>query len=314
METCIICLNENPITEENPLTDEHIIPEFMGGSLVKKNVCKKCNSKMGTGFEGALANSLFYKLPRFLHGIKGKKRALESPFTGVYDHEEIGRFRVNENGDLTVIPDIKIEPLDDGFTVNISIDKSEFGEAKPHLEKKISRYLKSQGREVDKRKISESIDKLLEEVKPKHNEVDGPEIKGQIEIDIHAQIMLYTKIAFELAVYHFGSEYLDDPVADKLRNMLKTQIPDKTLRGQFPANKADYKQVFDDESHWVVFLNSACYIQLFGLPAIIMYTQENSQYQQEEGIVYKFCYKSQSCQVSTFTKHLSSQNQVSGSI
>lgn len=56
MESCIICIGENPITEDNPLTDEHIIPEFIGGSLVKKNVCKTCNSKMGTGFEGALAN------------------------------------------------------------------------------------------------------------------------------------------------------------------------------------------------------------------------------------------------------------------
>lgn len=306
MESCIICIGENPITEDNPLTDEHIIPEFIGGSLVKKNVCKTCNSKMGTGFEGALANSLFYKFPRFIHDIKGKKRSLENPFTGVYKHEEIGRFRVNENGDLTVIPDVSIEQVGDGFAVNMSIDKSEFDKAKPLLEKKISRHLKSQGKEVDKAKISAGIDKLLAEATQKHNKVDGPEIKGRIAIDLDAQVMLYSKIAFELAVFHFGDSYLNDPVADKLRIMLKTQTADQTLRGQFPAEDTGYKNFFDNENHWVMFLKSACFIQLFGLPAVVMYAQENSQFQVDEGIVYKFCYKSQKHEVIPLFEHLSS--------
>ncbi|WP_161803888.1 HNH endonuclease [Pseudoalteromonas porphyrae] len=33
MTTCIICKGENPISELNSLTDEHIVPEFIGGSL-----------------------------------------------------------------------------------------------------------------------------------------------------------------------------------------------------------------------------------------------------------------------------------------
>ena len=309
MEACIICIGENPITEENPLTDEHIIPEFIGGSLVKKNVCKKCNSSMGTGFEGALANSLFYKLPRFIHDIKGKKSSLENPFSGVYEHQEVGRFRVNENGDLTVIPDVTIEQLDNGFAVNMSIDKSELKKAKPLLEKKIARHLKSQGKEIDKAKISEGVDKFLEEANQKHNKVDGPEIKGRISIDINAQVMLYSKIAYELAVFHFGDSYINDPVADKLRVMLQTQTqtqtPDNTLRGQFPAENEGYKNFFDDENHWVMFINSACFIQLFGLPAVVMYAEEGSQFQVEEGIVYKFCYKSQKYEVIALAEHLS---------
>ncbi len=306
MENCIICKGERPITEDNPLTDEHIIPEFIGGSLVKKNVCKKCNSTMGTGFEGALANSLFYKLPRFIHNIKGKKRSLENPFTGVYDNEDVGRFRVNENGDLTVIPDISIEKLENGFAVNMSIDKSEFDNAKPLLEKKMTRYLKSQGKDMDKTKLSEAVDKLLTEANQKHNTVDGPVIKGRIAIDIDAQIMLYSKIAFELAIFHFGDSYLNDAVADKLRVMLKTQTPNQTLRGQFPAENTGYKNFFDDENHWVMFINSACFIQLFGLPAVVMYAEESSPHQVDEGIVYKFCYKSQKYEVLPLAEHLSS--------
>lgn len=302
MESCIICLGENPITEDNPLTDEHIIPEFIGGSLIKKNVCKTCNSKMGTGFEGVLANSLFYKLPRFIHDIKGKKYSLENPFTGVYKNEEIGKFRVNKNGDLSCIADVSIEQVGDSFAVNMSIDKSEFDQAKPLLEKKISRHLKSQ----DKAKISKGIDKFLAEATQKHNKVDGPEIESRIAIDFDSQIMLYSKIAFELAVFHFGDSYLNDPVAEKLRTMLKNQTADQTLRGQFPAENNGYKDFFDDKNHWVMFFKSACFIQLFGLPAVVMYTQENSQFQVDEGIVYKFCYKSQKHEVIPLFEHLSS--------
>ncbi|MGP9558629.1 HNH endonuclease [Psychrobacter sp. AOP7-A1-24] len=305
MELCIICIRENPITADNPLTQEHIIPEFIGGSLAKKNVCKSCNSSMGTGFEGALANSLFYKLPRFIHNIKGKKQSLENPFTGVYDHEEVGRFRVNKNGDLTVIPDITIEQLDDGFAVNMSIDKSEFEKAKPLLEKKILRHLKSQDREINKAKISKGVDKILEKASQKHNKVDSPEIKGRILIDIDAQIMLYSKIAYELAVFHFGDSYITDPIADKLRVMLKTQTPDNTLRGQFLAEDDGYNNFFDSENHWVMFIKSACFIQLFGFPAVVMYAEEGSKFQAEEGVVYKFCYKSQKYEVISLIEHLS---------
>ena len=53
---CIFC------TKESQATDEHVIPEFSGGSLVIKEVCKACNDKMGSDFEGPLANSIFLGL------------------------------------------------------------------------------------------------------------------------------------------------------------------------------------------------------------------------------------------------------------
>lgn len=304
MKSCIICINENPITNDNPLTVEHIIPEFIGGSLAEKNVCKSCNSKMGAGFEGTLANSLFYKIPRFIHDITGKKRSLENPFTGVYEHDEIGRIRINENGDLTVIPNVQVEKIDGGFAINMSIDRSEFESVKPLLEKKISRILKSKNGKIDKAKISAGVDQLLAQATPKHKKIDNPEIKARIEIDLDAQLMLYSKIAFELATFHFGPSYLNDPVADKLRVMLKTQILDQTLRGQFPVETTGYEHLFDDENHWVMLMGPACFIQLFGLPAIVMYTQENSKFQLDEGIVYKFCYKSQKYEVTPLAEHI----------
>lgn len=45
---CIICMASNDENNKNKkLTDEHIVPEFIGGQIVVKNVCKECNSTLG---------------------------------------------------------------------------------------------------------------------------------------------------------------------------------------------------------------------------------------------------------------------------
>ena len=75
MSICIIC------KLEKELTDEHIVPEFMGGGLVVRNVCGECNSKMGKGFEGRLSNNFIYKGARFFNDIKGKS-GIPFPFDG----------------------------------------------------------------------------------------------------------------------------------------------------------------------------------------------------------------------------------------
>ena len=91
METCIIC------TLEKKLTDEHIIPEFMGGGLVVKNVCKECNSKMGSGFEGRISNNFIYQSARTINKIEGKSSlpfpfilfAIGASFTGLIATEAV---------------------------------------------------------------------------------------------------------------------------------------------------------------------------------------------------------------------------------
>jgi len=43
---CIFC------RDKTISTDEHIVPEFVGGSLIIQEVCKPCNDKIGSDFEG----------------------------------------------------------------------------------------------------------------------------------------------------------------------------------------------------------------------------------------------------------------------
>tara|TARA_B100000780_G_scaffold212275_1_gene152003 strand:+ start:438 stop:830 length:393 start_codon:yes stop_codon:yes gene_type:complete len=119
METCIIC------TLEKKLTDEHIIPEFMGGGLVVKNVCKECNSKMGSGFEGRISNNFIYQSARTINKIEGKS-SLPFPFKGVRKDDHSGiKFSISEDGTLTSIPDITIKEGENGLSISISVDQKE---------------------------------------------------------------------------------------------------------------------------------------------------------------------------------------------
>ncbi len=306
MDTCIICKGENPITEENPLTDEHIIPEFIGGNLVQKNVCKICNDKIGGHIEGPLAKSLFYELPRYIHNIEGKKNSkgrkkskdksnlLDFPLSGVYEDERIGKFCIDDSANLKIIPNVDVKGVKDKIIISESMDKSE--DEKTLLMKALSRYFKTQGQNLDKKDLSKLIDRIINgeigEVNKQNVTVEKPRMSRKIDIDLHAQVMLYMKIAYELAVFHFGNSYIDDSIANKLRLVLKNQKVDDITFEKFLSSKHDCPSFFNDEYHWVSFDGNVCFIKFFGLAGTVEYTESNSAYCIPDIFTYRFCYKS----------------------
>ncbi|GAH55771.1 unnamed protein product [marine sediment metagenome] len=55
---CIICKEDKNI-EEN--TIEHVFPEAIGGTLTIFNVCKTCNSWLGSDVDSYLTNNFFFQ-------------------------------------------------------------------------------------------------------------------------------------------------------------------------------------------------------------------------------------------------------------
>ena len=61
MKSCIYCREEKPADE---FSEEHIVPQFMGGSsncdaAITKDVCQKCNSRFGRFVDAAVAKGFF---------------------------------------------------------------------------------------------------------------------------------------------------------------------------------------------------------------------------------------------------------------
>lgn len=112
----------------------------------------------------------------------------------------MGNFRLFQTGDLYLIPDIKINNTGSGVEILMSIDKSDLTKAEKYLEKKLSRHFKTEGKEVNKEKLSKLVSELIENAEKGHKKKESPQIAGKISLDFISQVMLYTKIAYELAI------------------------------------------------------------------------------------------------------------------
>jgi hypothetical protein len=57
---CIICEQDKDVSQ---FSVEHVIPEAIGGVLTIDNVCKECNSHLGTEVDIHLINHLLFDIP-----------------------------------------------------------------------------------------------------------------------------------------------------------------------------------------------------------------------------------------------------------
>lgn len=209
---CIICIKENPITNSNPYSREHIFPEAIGGSLILENkVCKKCNSQLGAYIDHPLVNHPLIKISRNILGIKDKKGFLPQPLEQFVD--SVGRRCVISQGKTEEFS-VKTYPIKKpGATENQFI------------------YIPG---DEDKSKIIEAINKLLkrnrqaelnEESIAEIYEMRGSEeiltANTSLEIDIIEYQRGIIKIVYELAAYWLGENYLYDPTAVKIRQCIR---------------------------------------------------------------------------------------------
>ena len=89
---CIICHQDN-----QELSDEHVIPEAIGGYYHIYNVCKDCNSKLGDHVDNLLLNHWFIKAARHEKGFKGYKGYIPNPLVGEGLYQLLQNFQTMVN-------------------------------------------------------------------------------------------------------------------------------------------------------------------------------------------------------------------------
>jgi len=81
LKTCIICRTEK---DEKEFSDEHVIPDALGGYYHIYTVCKNCNSILGRKVDSKLTNHIFSKYQRSALNLKGKSGKIPNPFEGTH--------------------------------------------------------------------------------------------------------------------------------------------------------------------------------------------------------------------------------------
>ena len=196
---CIICR-----TERADMTDEHVIPDSLGGYYHIYNVCKSCNSKLGDTVDSKLVNHYFCKFMRYINGIKGKSSSIPNPFSGTHllkdDPSRKVQLRINKEGKPQpyLIPEIKYVENENGIieSFSISIDKSDKNKLQGMLNK-ITKRIGIPSIKVD-------IDSL------QVNSIENPTVSSRVSVDIKDFRIGLLKIAYEFAVDALPEYYLDN--------------------------------------------------------------------------------------------------------
>lgn len=204
---CIFCKNE--ITESN-LSVEHIIPRFLGGTYVLNNVCKKCNSEMGTDFEGELSNNPIIQFIQAFYLLKQRKSKKPIvPHLGL----KINNMNVDCDNDGHIFFYSNPVITDDGDRkVNALVDKNMPQEKLDNmLDTKVSRLNKKNNREDLGYEIISETQKL------EYGEIE--EIEWGLDSRVIGQ--LFIKIAYEFASTALGQDYFNDKIASLFREAIK---------------------------------------------------------------------------------------------
>ncbi|MEI2418609.1 HNH endonuclease [Orrella sp. JC864] len=204
---CIICRED-----KNNMSDEHVIPDSLGGYYHIFNVCRTCNSRMGEKVDSPLVNHKLTDLYRFAQEVKSKNGGIPNPFSGIFIEEgnpdAKARVNINKEGKLEVLyhPVIKVTE-DSGVvqSIEIAVDSKDEGKIDGILRK----ILKRKG-------IPESA--IIKGERRREIRTGG--VGGRWEIDILKFKIGLLKIAYEFAVDSIP-DFFSDADAIKISDILK---------------------------------------------------------------------------------------------
>lgn len=202
---CIICHRDDV-----ELSDEHVIPEAIGGYYHIYNVCKECNSGLGANVDKHLLNHWLIKSARHAHGLKGYSNTIPNPLIGdgVLPTGEKVRVEEDKQGQLYVhlLPTTPVAS-DDGKQFEISVDIKD----EKMVEKMKAKYLKRNKIDPSKYQIVSQRD---------IRQIEHPSVKMQFKIDMNSYKFGLLKIAYEFAVDKVEG-YYEDPIARIYADILK---------------------------------------------------------------------------------------------
>lgn len=283
MKKCIICLQTNTMSEE------HIIPLFLGGKLTINNVCAPCNNRMGHSFEIKLANSFLFKTPAYINGIVTRSGKTSFPLARTYNVDG-KKVRINNDGSFSFASsNIDITETGTGISVNALIPM----EQAPNHKKIIAKAL---DRQLPRLKSLNQPDKaeLIEDIT--RNLTCSPVYSGTISITTKQPIyindfsLLFIKVAYEFATYKFGNKYINLNEVSLLRQTLM-QCDNVPAGLAWPFEKITcIEDLIDNEHHWIVICEHVMYIKLFSITYVVIYAP-NYFNQKEDHIYFRFCYK-----------------------
>jgi hypothetical protein len=215
---CFFCL------DEKAPSIEHVFPEAIGGTLRTDRVCASCNSFLGHEVDARLTDHSAILNKRHEFGMTTSAGKPIDPMRKLFSQ-----------GTLAADPEKRIQTIADPITgkivpkmmphkrqakdedgtesVQITLDESDIGA----LEKIVQRHRKRAGLDP---LPDEDIAALVADAQRNMRALEQQEVLYSGEIDIFHVQRAVCKIAYELACIWLGDAYLNDLIAQPLRDFI----------------------------------------------------------------------------------------------
>ncbi len=253
-ETCIIC-RKKPVAP-NQLSDEHIIPDAIGGRIHSYRVCKDCNSMLGQKVDPLLVGHCIIQFARFIHRIPGKSKTVPNPFSGIYIGDDGKKYRI-EDHDGKLVPHLLPEKMEekDGV-IHTVVDVAD----EKNIKKSVEKYCDRNGLEI-------------KDMKQETVTAKGPKFNIPMEVDLRNFKLALLKIGYEYAIERIEN-YYDDPLAVKIADILHNADVSRLNEITFCGSGFDNKDLLDkfidnsdNDKHIILLTNSRdkmfVYINIF---------------------------------------------------
>jgi len=209
------------LSEKDKFSEEHVFPEAVGGRFVIRTVCKPCNDKLGNQVDHLLTDHWFVQAQRMLFNLPGKSGQVPNPLERGTLEDDPSQKLVYMMGDegkparLHTVQSVKRTPgLDGKEIVEIRLDQSDVARL-PTIVNTIR----------DRAGLPQLSAEEIDKAKTVHS-VPSPWVHVNAGIDIPKYRRAILKIVYEMAAYWLGEDYLDDPIAARMRTALFAPMSD----------------------------------------------------------------------------------------
>lgn len=200
------------------MTEEHVFPEAIGGTLTIRTLCKPCNDRLGHSVDATVTNHTLVEIKRQQLGLSGKTGVIPNPF---------------ERAVLADEPDRKVrldlsKPGPAGMYLHPSVKKTETEPGKGSLAVSIDAS--------DAHRLGEIVNKALaragappiseEQLERNISRIEQPRLTIPLAFDVGQYRRGLMKIVYELACTWLGDKYADESAAATLREFIfDTELP-----------------------------------------------------------------------------------------
>ena len=280
---CIFCL------EEKPPSDEHVIPESIGGRLRIKEVCRECNSNLSRLVDNPFASCSLVQLARYNHSLGGKRDIVPFPFGGVGTFDTGQKVSLDENFKPHVKRAFTITKLPDGgLKVHFSADASDKDKLEQMLGEPLRKALAIEFPDWSPEKLDGEITKIVAHARAQTPVSEHKPIKKQWSVGLDDLLFEFLKIAYEMWFRRFGYPWVEtSATASTLRNAILNRDPSLPIRGQLFCPEIPLPVSDPFKNHLILQLNGGCVIRLFNITCAVECEETDAHFMlsQEDSLI-----------------------------